>query len=224
MLRVGLTGELGSGKSTVARMLAAHGAVVLSSDEMARAMMEPGEPVFAKIVEQFGSSIVRADGTLDRGALGRLAFNPESPRVEELNAIIHPAVIAEQARLISDLARTRPDAIVVVESALIFSTRHAPEGGWRTRFDCIVVLNASEEQKIARFVDRVRASRELTLDERVTLETDARTRLAEQRSAPPVEPSATLFVLSNDGSVNDLQMQVDTLWQRLQALRSARAV
>ena len=224
MLRVGLTGELGSGKSTVARMLAERGAIVLSSDEMGRAMMQPGHPVFAKIVEQFGSIVVRADGTLDRAALGRLAFDPESPRVEELNAIIHPAVIAEQARLISNLERTRPDAIVVVESALIFSTRHSPEGGWRARFDCVVVVKASEEQKIARFLDRVRAGRALPPEESHTLEADARSRLAQQRSAPPVEPSATLFVLSNYGSLNDLRTQVDALWPRLQALQSAKSV
>lgn len=224
MLRVGLTGELGSGKSTVARMLGAHGAILLSSDEMARAMMQPGQAIYAKIVEQFGGGVVRADGTLDRSALGRLAFNPENPRVEELNAIIHPAVIAEQARLISDLGRTRPDAIVVVESALIFTTRHALEGGWRKRFDCIVIVSASEAQKIARFVDRVRAGRELSTEERRTLEADARTRLAEQRSAPPVEPSPTIFTVSNNGGLTELQSQVDALWPRLQTLGNAGAV
>lgn len=224
MLRVGLTGELGSGKSTVARMLSAHGAIVLSSDEMGRAMMQPGEPVFARIVEQFGSSIVRSDGTLDRGAVGRLAFDPTHPRVEELNAIVHPAVIAEQARLVAEIAHTQPNAIVVVESALIFTTRHAPEGGLCNRFDCVVIVQASEEQKIARFVDRVRSGRELTPEERRAVEADARTRLAEQRGGPPVQAPPTLFMLSNDGSLTDLLAQVDTLWTKLQALQGAKAV
>ena len=220
MLRVGLTGELSSGKSTVARMLAARGAIVLSSDEMGRAMMQPGEPVYAQIVEQFGPNIVRADGTLDRGALGRMAFNPENPRIEELNAIIHPAVIAEQARRISEIARTKPDAIVVVESALIFTTRHALEGGWRKRFDCIVAVTASEEQKIARFVERARAGRELPRGDLLALEADAKTRLAEQRSAPPGESSVTIFAVSNNGTLSELQSQVDALWPKLQALQT----
>ena len=112
MLRVGLTGDLGSGKSTVAAMLAARGAVVLSSDEAARAMMQRGESVYNAIIAQFGSEVVAADGTLDRHKLAQMAFDPASPRVAELNAIIHPAVLAEQDRKStrlnsSHLARSR---------------------------------------------------------------------------------------------------------------------
>src|SRR5579875_2821849 len=139
MLRVGLTGELGSGKSTVAQMLAQRGAIVLSSDEMGRAMMQPGQPAFAQILRRFGLSVLSRDGTLNRSALAKLAFDPQHPRVEELNAIIHPAVIAAQAEKISELERTNPHAIVVIESALIFSTKHAPGRGWAERFDCIVL-------------------------------------------------------------------------------------
>src|SRR5579875_3265000 len=100
MMRVGLTGELGSGKSTVASMLAARGALVLSSDEMGRAMMQPGHAVFAQIVQRFGPEVLAADGSLNRSALAAIAFDPSKPRIEELNAIVHPAVIAEQARQI----------------------------------------------------------------------------------------------------------------------------
>ena len=96
MLRVGLTGDLGSGKSTVARMLAERGAVVLSSDEMGRALMQPGERPYAQIIAAFGSGIVAADGSLDRRKLAALAFDARNPRVDELNAIIHPAVIEIQ--------------------------------------------------------------------------------------------------------------------------------
>ncbi len=91
MLRVGLTGELGSGKSTVARMLAERGAVVLSSDEMGRALMQPGQPVYAQIVATFGNEVIAADGSLDRKKLAALAFDAKQPRVEELNALVHPA-------------------------------------------------------------------------------------------------------------------------------------
>ena len=96
MLRVGLTGGLGSGKSTAARMFAALGAHVLQSDTIGREMMEPGQAVYAAIVDHFGRGVVRPDSRLDRAALAKIAF--DDGRVEELNAIVHPAVIARQAR------------------------------------------------------------------------------------------------------------------------------
>jgi dephospho-CoA kinase len=209
MLRVGLTGELGSGKSTVAAMLAKHGAIILSSDEIARAMMQPGHAVFAQIVEQFGPAVLNPDGTLDRRALARLAFDPASPRIERLNAIIHPAVIAAQADRIAEICRTAPHAIVVIESALIFSTRHAPGRGWLERFDCIVVVTAPDEQKIERFVRRVQRAEE----DAGFVREDAARRLAAQRSAVPDEVS--YYTIANDRSLADLQKQVDELWRHL---------
>ena len=131
MLRAGLTGDLGSGKSTVARMLAERGAIVLSSDEMGRALMQPGEHVYAEVIAKFGSQIVSADGSIDRKKLAALAFDSARPRVEELNAIIHPAVIEAQAEQLAALEETNRQAIAVVESALIFSTLYAPHGSWR---------------------------------------------------------------------------------------------
>src|SRR5579875_230116 len=113
MMRVGLTGELGSGKSTVARLLAEHGAIILSSDEIARAMMQPGHPVYQAIVDRFGPEILFGDGQINRPALARIAFAPDHPRIEELNTIVHPPVLAEQERLLADLARKKPNAIVV---------------------------------------------------------------------------------------------------------------
>jgi dephospho-CoA kinase len=211
MLRVGLTGELGSGKSTVAAMLAAHGAVVLSSDEMGRAMMQPGHPVFAQIVEQFGPAIVNADGTLNRHALAHLAFDPHNPRIEELNAIIHPAVIAAQAEKVAEIAHTQPHAIVVVESALIFSTKHTPQGGWRSRFDYIVLVTAPDDIKIDRFIRRSAPG-----SNAAHLRDDARRRLEAQRATIPADiPS---YTLPNDGSLRDLEGAVDKLWTDLKNL------
>jgi dephospho-CoA kinase len=212
MLRVGLTGELGSGKSAVARMLAAHGAVVLSSDEMGRAMMQPGHPAFAQIVERFGSTILNADGTLNRSALAKQAFDPQSPRVEELNAIIHPAVIAEQAKRIAELARRQPHAVVVVESALIFSTKHSPKGGWVSRFDCIVLVTASDELKIERFVQRAASAS----SGEAALRDDARRRLEAQRARAPA--GIRSYTLENNGSLSDLEHKVDALWDQLVAM------
>lgn len=226
MLRVGLTGDLGSGKSTVARMLAERGAIVLSSDEMGRAMMQPGQPVYNQIVERFGRSIVEPDGSLNRAALAHLAFNPEHPRIEELNAIVHPAVIAEQAKQIAALAQGNPNAIVVVESALIFSTKYAPGGSWHNRFDCIVLVTATDERRIERFVARSSRGRELSAPERRALEAEGRRRIAHQRIPAPAGTAGQpeRFVLSNDGSLGELDEQVGSLWTKLHALSQAKAV
>lgn len=215
MLRVGLTGDLGSGKSTVARMLAERGAVVLSSDEMGRSMMRPGEPVYAAIVERFGPGVVFPDGTLDRRELARIAF--AGKRLEELNAIVHPAVIAEQAHLIDELSRTKPDAIVIVESALIFSTRHGGAGQkWSDRFDEILLVTAPENVKIARFVERASDDRNLSSEELAALEIDARRRLKVQRSSTAQEQDC--IVIRNNGDVATLEARVTDVWRALRRM------
>jgi dephospho-CoA kinase len=212
MLRVGLTGDLGSGKSTVARMLAERGAVVLSSDEMGRALMQPGERVFDEIVAAFGREVVAADGTLDRHRLATLAFDRVQPRVEELNAIVHPAVIEAQAEMLRGLEAKDPHAIVVIESALIFSTTHVREGTWRGRFDRILLVEAPESDKVARFVDRIAAGQVLSADERADVEADARRRLAVQHTT---DYAADCLVLHNDGDIEFLEQQVAAAWIEL---------
>lgn len=219
MLRVGLTGDLGSGKSTVARLFAERGAVVLSSDEMGRSLMQPGQPVYAAIVEHFGGAVVAADGSLHRAALARLAFS--EGRVEELNAIVHPAVIAEQVRQVEELALSQPEAICIVESALLFTTKHGPGGqSWRTRFDRIVLVTAPEEQKISRFVARVAAGRTLAPEEQAALEADARARLAMQTEN--AAHAAECLVIRNDRDSEALQKQVDTVWAQLLAISTVK--
>jgi dephospho-CoA kinase len=208
MLRVGLTGELGSGKSTVAAMLAARGAVILSSDDIARELMQPGQPVFAAVLEHFGSTVLTLEHTLDRRKLAALAFDPAHPRVDELNAIIHPAVIAEQA---ARLATLPSDAIAVIESALILTTRF----GTASRFNRLIVVTAPEEQKIARFIARMAVGREFSPEEHTALEQDARHRLALQHAPGP--PGS--LVIHNDGDLAHLEKQVDTIWQQLEVDR-----
>jgi dephospho-CoA kinase len=219
MLRVGLTGDLGSGKSTVARMLAERGAVVLSSDEMGRALMQPGQKVFRDIVAKFGSGIVAADGLLDRHKLAALAFDPAHPRVEELNAIVHPAVIEAQAKQLAALGASDPHTIAVVESALIFSTTHVPEGTWRGRFDRILLVEAPEAAKVARFVDRIAAGRTMTPEQRGALEADARRRLAVQHAT---NYAADCLVLHNDGDIEQLEQQVEAAWSELNRIEGSR--
>ena len=229
MLRVGLTGGLGSGKSTAARLFAALGAHVLQSDAIGRELMEPGQAVYAGIVAHFGEGVVLADGSLDRRALARVAF--ADGRVEELNAIVHPAVIARQVELTKEIFARNSRAVVIVESALIFETsygetKHA-EGSsegvanstdrarWASRFDRIILVTAPEEVKIARFVARSGAGAEMTPARRAELEAEAQRRLAQQ--IPDEQKSSFCdYVLSNDGALSELEWQVDQLWPILQ--------
>jgi dephospho-CoA kinase len=213
MLRVGLTGDLGSGKSTVAKMFAARGAVVFSSDEMGRAMMQPGEPVYAKVLQHFGNEVLTVDRLIDRAELAKIVFT--EGRLEELEAIVHPAVIEEQARRIEALARAQPEAIVVVESALIFSTKHGGATGerWSERFDRIVLVTAPEEMKIARYVRRASAGRVLSDEKRAAMEADARRRLAVQ--AENEAHAAECLVIRNEDGIEALELQVDVVWQEL---------
>jgi len=184
--------------------------MVFSSDEMGRALMQPGQPVYARIVEAFGPGVVAADGSLDRRKLAALAFDRVHPRVEELNAIVHPAVLALQAEMLDELAAAKPGAVAVVESALIFSTKYAAEGSWRGRFDRILLVTAPEEQKVQRFVDRAAAGRVLSGDERAALEADALRRLAMQHNE---EYAGDCLVLHNDGDIEQLEAQA--VWEQL---------
>jgi len=171
MLRVGLTGGLGSGKTIAAQRFAELGAQVLYADEIARGLMEPGQKVHQEIVASFGNSIVAADGKLDRPLLARTAFGER--RIEELNAIIHPATIARQAELIAEIETRNPHAVVIVESALVFETRHGGVDAWRSRFDRIILVRAAESTKLARFVERMSAGVPLSETRRRQLEEDA---------------------------------------------------
>ena len=219
MLRVGLTGDLGSGKSTVSAMFAALGAVVFASDDIARAMMQPGRPVYTRIVDRFGNAVLAPDATLDRRVLARLAF--ADGRVEELNAIVHPAVLAEQARLLDELAQAQPHAIAIVESALIFTTRHGMAGQpWRERFDRLVLVRAPETVKIARFVSRLSGGRNLTPEEQGTVEADARARLALQSGVNEAH-AAECLILDNNGDLDELRAQVETVWATLRQAEAA---
>ena len=209
MLRVGVTGGVGSGKSVVTGMLRDLGAHVSQSDEIGRTLMQTGQPAYTAILDYFGSDVLAADGSLDRSVLARIAF--QDGRVEELNGIVHPLVIAEQTRWASAVEAANPDAIAVIESALIFETRHAGKGEvpWRTRFDRIVVVTAPLQLRRQRSVGRGMSEHDF-----------------ERRAAAqwPDEQKMALadFVVTNDGSLKDLKLEVERLWRILRAEASDR--
>ncbi len=216
MLRVGLTGGLGSGKSTVAAQLKDLGAEVIEADEIARKLMEPGQSVYEDIVSEFGAEVVSADGRLNRVRLAELAFR--GGRLEDLNAIVHPAVITAQGDWMRQIFGRNHQAITVVESALIFEVeRDARQRGesegilsyWRRRFDRVVAVIAHDELKVARYVARVTDGK---WDDQIAA--DARSRLSRQLS-DTVKASRSDFVIENNSDLAGLRTQVDALWRQL---------
>ena len=218
MLRVALTGGAGSGKSVAAAMLRETGADVSQSDEVARVMMRPGEAMFQEIARHFGAAAVGADGELDRRALARIAFG--EGRLEELNAIVHPAVIAAQMEWMRRVEQEDVMAVAIAESALVFETKHGGADGdssgtpWRARFDRVVVVTASEPVRLERVIARgLRKDPNADLE---SLRADALLRFAAQM---PEEQKAALAdeVVRNDGSIESLREKMGSLYCRLKA-------
>jgi dephospho-CoA kinase len=202
MPRVGLTGGLGSGKSTVAGMFAELGAAVISADQLGRELMQPGEPLYAAIVEKFGPVVVRGDGSLDRKALAVLAF--QQNQADALNRIVHPAVIAAQQEWMRGVFAIDPRRVAIVESALIFEVeKWGTAPGWLDRFDKLILVTAPDAMKIARFVARTNGS-----------ETDARARIAAQ--IPDAEKAARCdYVVDNAGPVEQTRAVVGEIYREL---------
>lgn len=197
MLRVGLTGGIGSGKSTVASLLAERGATVVDADAIAREIVAPGEPALVALVGEFGPRILREDGTLDRGELAALAFSdPEA--TARLNAIMHPAIRAESARRI---AASGADAIVVHDMPLLLET------GQQDLVDLVVVVDVPEETQVERAVGQ-----------RGMTEEDVRRRMAAQASRSDRLGAADV-VIDNSGSREHTEQQVDRLWTMLESRR-----
>ena len=201
MLLVGLTGGIGSGKSTVARMLTERGAVVLDADAFAREAVAAGTPGFRAVVERFGGEVVDPDGELDRPGLAAIVFADDDAR-RNLEAIVHPEVRRRLIRAIE--AHADGDDILVIDSPLLVE---AGQGG---SVQLLVVVTAPEEAQL----QRLAAGRGMS-------EEEVRARMAAQMS--PEELAATAdVVLDNDGDLLDLERQVERLWRDLEARVSAR--
>ncbi|MCU1497674.1 MAG: dephospho-CoA kinase [Acidimicrobiales bacterium] len=196
MLLIGLTGGIGSGKSSVSARLAAHGAVVIDADAIVREVQAPGQPVFAAMVERFGPGIVRADGSLDRQAVADVVFT-DAEALAELNAIVHPAVVAEIARRLAAEAET--DHVVILDVPLLV------ESG-RDDLAALVVVDVDPEIAVERLVAH-----------RGFREDDARARIARQASREDRLARADR-VIDNAGSPADLDAAVDATWAWIESL------
>jgi dephospho-CoA kinase len=197
---VGLTGGVGSGKSTVARRLAEHGAVVIDADAIAREVVEPGTPGFVAVVERFGDSVVGADGRLDRPALAALVFRDEDQRAA-LNAIVHPLVGQRTA----ELRAAAPEGVLVVYDVPLLVESNMAAG-----FDVVVVVQAGVDARVARLAGRGMS------------EQDARERMAVQASDEQRRAVAD-EVIVNDGTLDELNARVDGLWERLREAAASRS-
>lgn len=194
-VRVGLTGGIGSGKSTVSALLRDHGAVVVDYDRIAREVVEPGSPALAAIVQRFGADVLDEHGSLDRPALGAIVFADEASR-RDLENITHPAV---RARAVELEALAGPDDVVVHDIPLL------AESGGRGPYDVVVVVDVPVEVQ----VDRLVRDRGMTPDE-------AQARIGAQASRDDRAAVADV-VVDNSGSLEELTAAVRDLWQELSA-------
>ncbi|RBY89005.1 dephospho-CoA kinase [Blastococcus sp. TBT05-19] len=189
MLTIGLTGGIGSGKSTVSTLLAARGATVVDADRIAREVLEPGTPGLAAVVTEFGAGVLSPDGALDRAALAAIVFADADARAR-LDAIVHPLVRQRSRELV---AAVPPDAVVVNDVPLLVETGQAGS------YDLVLVVEADPETRVARLIDRG-----LT-------EADARARIAAQASDEQRRAAADV-VLDNSGTPDQLAEQVQRFW------------
>jgi dephospho-CoA kinase len=198
MIVVGLTGGIGSGKSTVSAALADRGAVVIDADAITRSLQEPGQPVLAAMVERFGPGIIAADGRLDRQAVADLVF-PDPEAVADLNAIVHPAVGEEIARRLAAAAALPPDTVVILDVPLLVESSRGGTVG-------TIVVDCDPDVAVRRLVEQ-----------RGFREDDARARIARQASREDRLSRADL-VIDNGGDREALAPQIERCWDWLRRL------
>ena len=210
MLKVGLTGGIAVGKSVVGEMFVGLGARLVQADRIAHSLMLPGEAVYNEVVRHFGRDILNSDGSVNRAKLAEAAFGPaatgegkQGSRIEELNRIVHPAVIRSQDAWMREIGRQDPHVVAIVEAALIL------EAGAGERFDRLVVVTCNEEQRVARFAARQKIDLDAARKEVVR-------RMAAQ--LPDEEKiKAADYVIDNSGSLGKTRERVRQVWEKLRA-------
>jgi dephospho-CoA kinase len=204
MLKVGLTGGIAAGKSTVLDMFASHGAHILRADLVAHQLMAPGEAVYEGIVAAFGAGILAADRTISRPLLSGLAF---PNRIAELNAIVHPAVLLYEDGWMRETAQADPCGVAICEAALLV------EAGGAARYDRLIVVTCDLEKKVSRFAERTGTSEDLAAVE-------VATRMAAQMPEAAKAAMAD-YVIDNNGTKQQLAERVGRIWKEL--ARDAKA-
>jgi dephospho-CoA kinase len=202
VLRVGLTGGVACGKSTVARMFADLGANIVDADAIAHELYRPGQEVLEQLVAHFGREILRPDGELDRAKLATIVF--DGGRVDELNKIVHPAVIRQQDQWMHALGEKDPYAVAIVDAALIF------EAGVKDHFDRIMVVTCKPAQKNARFAKRTGMNEEAA---RVDVERRNKAQMPDEEKARRAD-----FVIDNASSLEETRHQVQRIYAELKVL------
>jgi dephospho-CoA kinase len=202
VLRVGLTGGVACGKSAVAKMFCDLGAHIIYADAIAHELYRPGQPVYEELVKRFGPEIVQPDGEINRSRLATLAFS--EGKVEELNKIVHPAVIRRQEQLMFEIGSREPNVVIMVEAALIF------EAGAKNRFEKTIVVTCHPEQKIVRYALRG------AIDEaaaRIEVERRSKAQLSDDEKARRAD-----YVIDNSGSLDRTRQQVERIYAQLKVL------
>src|SRR5271157_2844190 len=200
MLRVGLTGGVACGKSTIAAMLVKRGAHYLSADGLAHQLYAPGAVTYDEVVRHFGREILNEDGTINRTRLGNIVF-PD--RIGELNAIVHPEVVRRQNSWMDELERLNPNGIAVVEAALLI------EAGAHKDFDKVIVVTCNFQRKVEHFARRASVSLEAA---RFEVERRSAAQFSDEEKARHAD-----YVIENSGSLEEAERQVEKIWRELQA-------
>ena len=212
-LRVGLTGGLASGKSTVAEMFVKRGAYVMYADQAGHDAMKPGEPAYEEILKHFGNSVVNPDQSINRSKLAEIAFG--EGRIEELNRIVHPAVRERMQRWMEQTREFDPRAIMIFEAALIV------EAGLGQYFDKLIVVTSKQEQKLERFANRLLPRGRQAGEDRLRVLRDAERRLGAQLSEQE-KIAAADYVIDNSGTLAETERQVNVIYRELQELAGLR--
>jgi len=208
MIKIGLTGGISSGKSLVARIFTELGAHTIDADALAHELMLPGQPAYKEIAEKFGKEILNSDGTINRTRLAELAFDKRRPRIYELNRILHPGVIQKYEQWMEEIGRREPDAIVILEAALLL------EAGLRKRFDRIIVVTCKPQQRIDRWARKLGGDLE-----------SARSEVTRRMMAQAPEEAkiqAADYVIDNSGTEDETRRQVQSIYETLLPQAKAR--
>jgi dephospho-CoA kinase len=200
MLRIGLTGGVACGKSTIAAMLVKRGAHYLQADTLAHQLYEPGTPTYEEVARRFGRDILDVDGKINRAKLANVVF---PSRIGELNSIVHPAVVKAQNAWMNEIARTDPSGVAVVEAALLL------EAGAAKDFNKIVVVTCDFDRKVERFAQRTGSSPEVA---RAEVERRSAAQFTDAQKAGHAD-----YVIENSGALQDAEWQVEQVWRAIRS-------